>query len=492
MWLIGNLKISHFKQCASIIKIFSIIYLGISTFDAFANKNEPKYENSFPVIPGSAIKAHFYRFSNGLQLYIIPDKRNPVANIQFILDAGSNREHPGTTGLAHFFEHMMFRKSIGAPEGNYDRVLNSVGGFGNAGTSDSFVTYYATFPGPAIETMLKLEANRFTNLDITDPYFSIEKGAVISERKLRVENDPFTRSSELLRSITERSTSLEWLPIGSKSDVENMSIQSAKLFYKNFYTPDNTTLFIGGPFEHKQIADLVQKYFGAWTGRLSTSHNPFPSDYLTRDLGKKFICSTDILSKKYKLTYPSLSLNTSNNIQDMVYINIFKALLDDHPNGSFERRIFKEKLATDFNFYKIYWQNQSNPYIANFSLTSEQKIEPAIQFWENAILEVANKQISEKIRKQILKQLAVSNAETAEKMTNLVSTLFESAFFLKNVNANSQIEKLVKTTTTESFRKWISENLSSKKNYLTGVVPKGDAESCQDLYANFTKKQGNK
>ncbi len=481
-------NILSYKKYILFIKVTLIVKVILFVNTLFALNTEPKFEQAYNIIPGSTIQAYKYRFANGLQLFVVPDKRNPVATIHFILDAGSNRESLGTTGLAHFFEHMMFRKAIDAPEGNYDKVLNSFGGSGNAGTSDAYVTFYSTFPGPALEPMLKLEASRFINLDIKEPYFSIEKGAVISERKLRVENDPLTRSNEILRAITERGTPLEWMTIGSKQDVENMSIEAAKTFYKNFYTPDNTILFVGGPFEHKNVAALVQKYFGEWTGNLKVTHQKFPTDYLTRDSGKKFICSTTIMSKKYKIVYP----NFNKSLQDLVNMIIFKALLDDHPDGRFERRMQKEKVATDLSFFKVFWQNQSNPILVNFSLSNDQKIETAIKFWEKGISEVLNKPISEKIRKQILKQLAVSNAETAEKMSNLVSTIFEDVFFLKNINATTQTEKLVKSTTTESFKKWVIENFSSKMNYLTGVVPTGQAESCQELYASFLKKQGNK
>lgn len=469
------------KYCVPVI-------FGFAAFSAQAEKAEPKLVQTSPVIPGSSIQAYKYQFANGLKLIVLPDKRNPVATIHFILDAGSNRETKGTTGLAHFFEHMMFRKTEGTPEGNYDKVLNSVGGSGNAGTNDSFVTFYSTFPGPAIESMMKLESARFKNLDIADPHFSIEKGAVISERKLRVENDPMSRSSEFLRAVTERGTPMEWMTIGSKQDVENMSIEAAKTFYKNFYTPDNTLMIVGGPFEPKNVANLVQKYFADWKGNVKFQHPKLPADYFTRDLGKKFVCSAPIFTKKYRIVYPS----ESSNMKTIIYSLIFQSLLDDHVNGTFERRLVKEKLSTDFNFYKVYWQNQSNPIQATFSLSKDQKFEPVLHFWQKGVEEVLKKPITEKIRRQILKQLAVSNAETSEKMTGLVNTILDNTFFLNDFNASGKAEKIVKTATTENFRQWVKENLSLNKSFITGIVTPGEAPSCQDLYADFQKNMANK
>ncbi len=482
----------NFKMCNHFALFFAKYcaptIFGFVILSAQANQSEPKLLQTSPIMPGSKIQAYKYQYSNGLKLIVIPDKRNPVATIHFILDAGSNREAKETTGLAHFFEHMMFRKSEEAPEGNYDKVLNSVGGSGNAATSDSFVTFFSTFPGPAFESMLKLESSRFKHLDIVDPYFSIEKGAVISERKLRVENDPMSRSSEFLRAITERGTPMEWMTIGAKRDVEDMSIDAAKTFYKNFYTPDNTLMVVGGPFEPKSVANLVQKYFADWKGNIKVQHTKLPSDYFTRDLGKKFVCSAPIFTKKYRIVYPA----ENSNMKTIVYSLIFQSLLDDNLHGTFERRLVKEKLSTDFNFYKVYWQNQSNPLIATFSLTKNQKFEPVQEFWQKGVEEVLKKPITEKIRRQILKQLAVSNAEIAERMTGLVNTILDNTFFLKDFNASGQAEKIVKTATTENFRRWVKENLSANKFYITGIVSPGEAPSCPDLYAEFQKNMANK
>ncbi len=483
-------KYKLYKQYFSFFKKFCfstmIIITSLSKYASAAE--DPKLNQTAIIIPGSNIQAYKYHLSNGLKLIVVPDKRNPISTIHFILDAGSNRESKGTTGLAHFFEHMMFRKTIGTPEGNYDKVLNSVGGSGNAGTNDSFVTFYSSFPGPALETMLKLESARFQNLDITEPYYSIEKGAVISERKLRVENDPMSRSNELIRAITERDTPMEWMTIGAKKDVENMSIDAAKIFYKNFYTPDNTLMIVGGPFDPKNVATLVQKYFGDWKGKLNIQHNKLPADYFTRDLGKRFICSAPVFTKKYRIVYPS---NTSN-IKSIVYSLIFQSLLDDNINGTFERRLLKAKLTTDFNFYKIYLQNQNNPLIVNISLTKDQKLDPVLKFWEKGIEEVLNKPISDKIRRQILKQLAVSNAETAEKMTGLVNTILDNTFFLNDFNSAGQAEKIVKSITNESFRQWVKENLGLNKFYITGVVTPDEAPNCNDFYAEYQKNKETK
>lgn len=460
------------KKCSI---VFALLFSNIANAAAQSNADVAD------IVMGSTNKAYKYTLSNGLKLIVVPDTRNPLATLHFILDAGSDRETPGTTGLAHFFEHMMFRKSMGAPEGNYDRVLNSFGGTGNAGTSDSFVTFYSSFPAPAIETMLKLEADRFTNLDITEPYFSTEKGAVISERKLRVENDPVQRSHEILRSIVQRGTPMEWMTIGSKADVENMSLAAAKQFYKDYYTPDNTLLVLGGPFKPQQALAMVEKYFGTWQGKLTKKRTPYLASYFTRDLGKSFVCSAPVLTKRYQITYPAPSKNKDDAIENLIYSTLFQAMLDDHLEGTFNRRLVKLQLATEFNFYKMYWLNETQPYLASFALSKNQDFEKAKEFWLKNVQEVLNKPVTTKIKNQVIKQMAVSNAESAELMTSLVNTVIDNTFFLHNFKAAGKGEEMIKRLDDKKFKSWIKTNLNEKNFYVTGIVPTGDATPCTNF-----------
>ena len=349
--------------------IINLIFLTLFCFSpsAFSNTNAP----GVTIIPGSSLKAYTYTLDNGLKLVVIPDYRNTIATLNFILNAGSDREVLGSTGLAHFFEHMMFRKTKGVAEGNYDRVLSAVGGSGNAATGESLVTFYSTFPAPALKKILALESQRFLSLSLKEPYFSTEKGAVISERKMRVENDPFQRGYEIIRSITVRGTPLEWKVIGAKKDVENLNINTAQNFYNEFYRPNNTLMVVGGPFKPDEVKKLVVNDFGKWKG-LSAQNNPqYPADYLTRDIGKSFICAEPVATKNVMFVYPSYD----SSLKSAVYSSLFATMLDDNPQGPFAYRLQKQKLADQFGFDKSYDGTKSNPFIASFILSSNQKID---------------------------------------------------------------------------------------------------------------------
>lgn len=429
-------------------------------------------------IPGTPL-AHKYQFSNGLKLIVLADSRNPLAAMHTILDAGSNREEKNKTGLAHFFEHMMFRKTTKTEEGHFDRVLSGVGGNGNAGTSTDFVVYDTNFPGPALDKILDLEAQRMMYVDLRDPYFTTEKGAVISERKLRYENDPSKRGAEVLRGIAERGTPYEWLTIGEKEDVAKMTIKSASDFHKSFYTPDNALMVVGGPFELNDVVKKVHDRFSGWKGKVAQTHKDFPKDYYSRDLGKTWICSEAVMEQQVDIIYPT----PKKGIKELVYSTIFRQMLDDHPGGDFQRRLAREKIASKFYFYKNLWQRNNPQIVAHFSLTNDQTVEGAQKAWKNAVEYVLKKPLDARIRSRILKQQELDDAETASKMTSLIENYYTSEYFLGDFLASKKFIDALKLVSENEFRTWIKETLSPEKSYTTAVVKNGSATPCKDYAA---------
>jgi hypothetical protein len=418
-----------------------------------------------------------YVFSNGLRVLILPDFRNPVATVRVRLDAGSNREVLGKTGLAHFFEHMMFRKTRFSEEGHYDKVLASVGGSGNAATSTDYVVFHSLFPAPALETVMELEAQRMLGVDLQEPYFSTEKGAVISERGLRYDNVPAMRGHEVLTALTERGTPYEWLTIGEKKDVAGMKIADVQKFFADYYTPDNAVISVGGAVEKEQALALVQKYFGAWKGRVASGHSQFSSDYLARHAGKSFVCSEDVAQKDYSLVYPSLS----HRPEDAWFAMMFSEALDDHSEGTLERRLVKARLATGFGASRMSWRAENQHFVASFDLSADQDIGAARAAWETAVSDVLKKPVDKRFRQRIVKQLVKLEADNAEKMSSLLSVYEENEARFANPFIDKKMIEFVNKVPQSDYREWVRANVLRIKPYLTGVVPAGQAKPCAEM-----------
>jgi hypothetical protein len=433
-------------------------------------------------IPGTP-EAYKFQFENGLRVILLPDHRNPIAMLRLHLDAGSNRETRGQTGLAHFFEHMMFRKTKGQPEGEYDRVLSSIGGKGNAGTSTDMVVYYSTFPAAALETMLDLESRRFQNLELVDPWFSTEKGAVIAERGLNYDNNPRNRAREILTALVERGTPYEWLTIGAKADVQNMQADAVRNFYATYYVPGNTVLTLGGAIELEPALVQIHKAFGSWKRGDLPGHSALPSDYLARNKGKEYVCSEDVNEQSYTVTYPSLH----NSFRDQVLSAAFEIALNNHPEGTLEYRLLKEKLATGAAIGKRIWQRTAQPIDLYLTLSRDQKLPAARLFWQKAVDEVLRRPVDERFRKRVLKNFTVDDAEHSLRMTTLAEDFEDFEARYGDITIGTDEKRIIQNLTTKEFHTWIRENLNHESTYTTGVVPDGLATPCAQLSANPAK-----
>jgi predicted Zn-dependent peptidase len=425
-----------------------------------------------------------FKLSNGLKVLILADNRNPLATLRIKLDAGSNRERLGTTGLAHFFEHMMFRKTQVTPEGHYDRVLAGIGGRGNAATSTDYVVYEASFPGPGLEKMLELESQRFKFLDLQDPYYTTEKGAVISERRLRYENDPLQRGLEIVRRAAYKGTPYEWLTIGTKQDVEQMSMEDARSFYRDFYTPDNAQVFLGGPFNVETALKKINDAFSEWNGRVKSQPARRAERPEQETAGKKFVCSESVFEEQHMLVFPS----KDNSFRSAVLTQLLLQILNDNPDGTMQRRMTKQKLATSFTLFKTSWQKQSQPYTAWFRLNRQQDFAAAREYFSQELRTALNRPVTPELKKVFLKQQEVEEAEYAQKMTSLVEFYEWNEFFYGDFKISAQTKKIIDSLTTKEFQAWGREAFAQQNAFHMGVTAPGKATPCSEFEKTAAQK----
>ncbi|MGH9649675.1 MAG: M16 family metallopeptidase, partial [Terriglobales bacterium] len=133
------------------------------------------------------VKTHTLK--NGMKILVQEDHSIPNVALYIFYRIGSRNERPGTTGLSHFFEHMMFNgaKKYGPHE--FDRVMEAGGGSNNAYTSNDVTVYQDWFPRAQMEQIFDLEADRIRDLAFDPKMIESERGVVASERRLSVDGD---------------------------------------------------------------------------------------------------------------------------------------------------------------------------------------------------------------------------------------------------------------------------------------------------------------
>jgi zinc protease len=214
------------------------------------------------------------KLSNGLTVILSEDHSTPIVHIQLWYHVGSKDERPGRTGFAHLFEHMMFKGSKNVETEAHTSFISGIGGQANAYTNEDTTVYWETAPAHYLPLMLWLEADRMATLRIDRETFEREREVVKEERRMRVENQPYGRLSEIIYDHAFTVHPYKHQPIGSMADLEAASIEDVRDFYRTYYVPSNATLTVVGDFDAAQAAQLVERYFG----RIPRPARPVPRD----------------------------------------------------------------------------------------------------------------------------------------------------------------------------------------------------------------------
>lgn len=216
---------------------------------------------------GGEIEVPFTQFqlANGLQVILHEDHTIPVVHTNIWYRVGSCNEQVGRTGFAHLFEHLMFEGSGHVREGEFDRLLESVGGSNNASTSSDRTNYYCSVPSCALELPLFLESDRMGFLlDSMSPnVVDAQRDVVKNEMRQSYLNRPYGRIwMELPRLLYPKDHPYNWPVIGSMEDLSAAGYQDVVDFFKKFYLPNNASLVIAGDIDPVETKALVEKWFG--------------------------------------------------------------------------------------------------------------------------------------------------------------------------------------------------------------------------------------
>lgn len=207
-----------------------------------------------------ATDVNTFTLANGMKFLVMEDSSIPNANMYLFYKVGSRNEHPGITGLSHFFEHMMFNGSKKFGPKQFDNTMEFNGGANNAYTSQNVTVYTDWFPASAMETIFDLESDRIANLSIDPKMVQSERGVVSSEKSTGLENSPWEQLSELIYATAFTEHSYHWPVIGYQTDIDNWTKEDLEQYFKTYYAPNNCVVIICGNVKTADVKKLADKY----------------------------------------------------------------------------------------------------------------------------------------------------------------------------------------------------------------------------------------
>ncbi|MCC6601465.1 MAG: insulinase family protein [Crocinitomicaceae bacterium] len=202
-----------------------------------------------------------YTLPNGLHVILHEDHSTPIVAVTVLYHVGSKNETTGRTGMAHFFEHLLFEGSDHIGRGEYSKYVENAGGALNANTTQDRTFYYELLPSNQLELGLWLESERMMHARVDLVGIETQREVVKEEKRQRYDNQPYGNLLPETLKAAYKKHPYSWNPIGSMEDLNAAKEQDFIDFYKTFYVPNNATLSIAGDFKPSEIRALIEKYF---------------------------------------------------------------------------------------------------------------------------------------------------------------------------------------------------------------------------------------
>jgi len=290
---------------------------------------------------------HEYQLSNGLKLIVREDHRAPTVAHMVWYRAGSMDEMNGRTGVAHVLEHMMFKGTHKVKSGDFSRLVAAVGGRENAFTSRDYTAYFQQIEKSKLEDVIRLEADRMSNLNFDDAEFLKEIQVVMEERRLRTEDNPGSLLNESLMATAFMSSPYRHPVVGWMNDLQNMKASDARDWYLSWYAPNNAIVVISGDVDAKKVLSMVEKYYGAALARELPVRKPQiePTQKGVKQVQVKAPADNAQLALAWKV--PRLEPGKLDDPEPYA-LELLTAVLDGYDNARLNRVLVKqEKVVND-------------------------------------------------------------------------------------------------------------------------------------------------
>src|SRR6202035_4629588 len=283
---------------------------------------------------------------NGMKVLVQSDHSIPNVALYIFYRIGSRNERPGTTGISHFFEHMMFNGAKKYGPGELDKVMEANGGSNNAYTSQNVTVYQDWFPRSAMPLIFDIEADRIQNLSFDPQKIESERGVVASERRSSVDNDNGGLLDEQLWATAFIAHPYQWPVLGWMSDIEHWTIDDLKRHFAMGYSPSNATMVVVGDVTPEEIFQLCEK-----TIEPIPSHAPPPPVTTVEppQLGERRL----VVHKAAELPLLMIAYHVpQTNHPDFYATNILRTILFQGESSRMYQRLF-DKISSRLEFCSL-------------------------------------------------------------------------------------------------------------------------------------------
>lgn len=292
-------------------------------------------------VEAKLLELSYFELDNGLKVAVIENHKAPVVLHQLYYNTGSINDPNGKGGIAHLLEHLMFRGTKQVPDGVFNRLTDEYGAENNAYTTYDETGYYEFSDISKLELMMALEADRMSNLNLTEQAFLKERGIVLEERMQRFETNPVPLFYETMSKILWQEHPLSKPVSGSVTEIKGLQLQDAQNFYQTWYRPDNALLVLSGDITPKEAKEVVKKYYGSiprGTAKLPQAeiNNPKAADTTV-------VMRRPAIEKSRYVSYVRIEPNTLSHKDEAALGVLLEYLAGDDTSYLYEHLVYGKK-----------------------------------------------------------------------------------------------------------------------------------------------------
>ncbi len=384
---------------------------------------------------------------NGLTVLLHQDPSVPLVSYQQWYRVGSKDEQVGLTGLAHFFEHLMFKGSENFSKETFNRDLNSKGANFNAFTSGDYTGYYINAPADALEYLIKVEADRMRRLVFDEKEIQTEREVVKEERRVRYENSPEGFLWIALPKLMYQNLPYRWPTIGSMEDLNRAKLSDFKDFYTRFYAPNNAVIVVAGLFDKSQVRKWIEKEYGDFKSQEIVRPEFKPEPVQTKPRSETISWKVD--SPRMTIAYPTVDIKN----KDAYALEILGAILGDGASSRLHHKlVYEDQLVTSVSAFH-YPQTLAGRMIFSASLKKGTSANTIRKIIENEILNLLNRGLKKDELEKAKNQILTSQVDMLKKVSGRARALaFNEIVFEDYSRLFSDLERYMEVSEDDILR----------------------------------------
>lgn len=356
-----------------------------------------------PLAQAQTFNAQSAQLDNGMQIVVIPKPSTPSITSMVWYKVGAADEPHGLSGMAHYFEHLMFKGTQKLQPGEFSRTIKKLGGNDNAFTGQDFTAYFQSITPENLERVLMMEADRMVNLAPPPDHFASEKKVVLEERRQRTENDPRGLFVEQMGSALFINHPYGTPVIGWMDEIKEYEWDDVKKFYDTWYAPNNAILVISGNTTLEKVLPLAQKAFGDIPPRNipKRARAPIPPAE-----GEILMTLRHETIKQPSLMIMRLAPSYAQNKKDSLSLQILNEILSGGPTTRlYKNLVVDQKKAVSVSLsYDGQTLNESTIWISAIP-ADDVTLSEIKQLIEDQITQIINEGVTEKEVKDAVQRL---------------------------------------------------------------------------------------